>query len=250
MLKRKILYHLLLLIPFIFVILYIKPYILFALLPGSLMWIFSQRIYKIQNSLIKFLAVPLIFTICLGGGYFIVKKLGNYMGKFSIEKITTTAEVTEKDLKQGYYGGHSFDIGSFESTPSGYAKIFPKAFIAGAYRPFIWESGNIVMLISGIENAFLLYLTFLSFKRSGLRIFKRLFREPLLFFSFSYSIFFAFAVGLTTSNFGALVRFKIAYLPFLVSCLYILSMKTNQAGYIEEEYSEINTDYLPHAEPA
>ncbi len=248
-LKRKIVLYLLLLIPFAIVVLYIKPYIIFALLPGSLMWVFSNRIYKIRNTMFKLLIIPVIFLLCLGGGYFIVQNLGDYMGKFSVDKITTTAIITENDLKKDYYGGHSFDIGSFENTPSGYAKIFPKAFIAGAYRPFIWESGSLVMLISGIENLFLLYLTFLALARSRLRIFKRLFKEPLLFFAFSYSIFFAFAVGLTTSNFGSLVRFKIAYLPFFTACLYILSWKEKVSEYEEAETDELNASHLTGSSP-
>ncbi|HXP48429.1 MAG TPA: hypothetical protein VN922_00660, partial [Bacteroidia bacterium] len=94
----------------------------------------------------------------------------------------------------------------------------------------------------------LLYLTFLTLVRVRLRIFKRLFKEPLLFFAFSYSVFFAFAVGLTTSNFGALVRFKIAYLPFFTACLYILSWKEKYSETTENNFSEISTGYSTDAE--
>jgi hypothetical protein len=226
-LKKNIFLNIITLILFGYIILSIKPYIIFALSPGAIMWMFSERIYRIKNKIIKFMTIPLIFIFCLGGGYLIISQLGSFMGKFSLEKITTTALVTETDLKKDYYNGHSFDIGSFENTPAGYLKIFPSAFVAGTYRPFIWESGNIVMLISALENILILYLTLLSFKRSKLSIFRRLFNEPLLFFSFTYSVFFAFAVGLTTSNFGALVRFKIAYLPFFLAVLFILSEKEN-----------------------
>jgi hypothetical protein len=37
-----------------------------------------------------------------------------------------------------------------------------------------------------------------------------------------FSITFAFSVGLTTSNFGALVRYKIPSIPFFLSSLIIL----------------------------
>jgi hypothetical protein len=247
LLRKKILFHSILLLLFGMIILAIKPYIIFALLPGSLMWTFSHRIYKIKNIVFKLLIVPFIFTLCIASGYLIVQNLGDRMGKFSVDKINTTAFVTEEDLKQDYYNGHSFDLGKFDPTIGGYAKIFPKAFVAGTYRPFIWEAGNAVMLISGLENAFLLYLTLLVLIRTRVfRIFKRLFREPLLFFAFSYFVFFAFAVGLTTSNFGALVRFKIAYLPFFASCLYILSQKAEQPAYSEEEEYEQDEEKGPN----
>lgn len=223
--KRRIFINLVTLIITFYIVLNIKPYIIFALSPGLLMWITSSRIYRIKNNIVKALILPFILAVCLLGGYLILSSLDSYMGKFSLDKVTTTAVVTETDLKQDYYGGHSFDIGKFENTPSGYAKIFPKAFVAGAYRPFIWESGNAVMLISALENLLLLYLTFLALRRGIFKMFSRMFNEPLLFFCVSFSIFFAFAVGLTTSNFGALVRFKIAYLPFFVSALFILASK-------------------------
>ena len=230
--KKKRLLYLPLLLFNLFLILLIKPYIIFALLPGSLMWIFSQRIYAIKNMAAKLLIIPLILVICLVGGYYILVNLQSYMGKFSIEKITTTAVVTQNDLKQAYYQGHSFDIGALDNSPSGFAKKFPQAFVAGIYRPFIWESGNIVMMLSGLENMFILFFTLYILLRNNIfAIMRRLFKEPLLFFALTYSIFFAFATGLTTSNFGALVRFKIAYLPFFISGLFILyHSKIKEAG--------------------
>jgi hypothetical protein len=54
------------------------------------------------------------------------------------------------------------------------------------------------------------------------RLFKILFNNPLLFFSLSFAILFSFSVGLTTANFGALVRYKIPLLPFYISSLVIL----------------------------
>lgn len=161
------------------------------------------------------------------------------MDKFSLDKIAKTATATQNDLKQEYYGGHSFDIGTFENTPTGYVKVFPKALVAGAFRPFIWESGNVVMLLSGIENTFLLYLFILMLWRTNpVSLFKRIFKEPFLFFTFLFSVFFAFSVGLTTANFGALVRFKIAYLPFLASTLFILSRKKEHYNVAFEKENE------------
>ena len=37
-----------------------------------------------------------------------------------------------------------------------------------------------------------------------------------------FSLFFAFAVGISTSNFGSLVRYRIPLLPFYVSSLVII----------------------------
>ena len=53
-------------------------------------------------------------------------------------------------------------------------------------------------------------------------IFKYLFTHHLLTFSLFFSLFFAFSVGLSTSNFGSLVRYKIPSIPYFVASMYII----------------------------
>jgi hypothetical protein len=222
-LKKKRLWFCFILLINLFLIINIKPYIIIALIPGSLMWIFSNTINKIQNAAFKFLVIPLVLVTSVVGGTEILSFFGNSMGKFSVDKITATLVTTQNDLKQDYYHGHSFDIGLTDASTSGLLKKSPVAIIAGLYRPFLWESGNVVMLISGLENTLILYLTISSiFRISLVSFFRKLLEEPLLFFALSFSIFFAFSVGISTANFGALVRFKIAYLPFFICSLFIL----------------------------
>jgi hypothetical protein len=97
------------------------------------------------------------------------------------------------------------------------------ATVAGLFRPFIWEARNPVMVISALENLVLLLLSLYLIARSGPIVFGRgVVSEPLVLFSFLFSITFAFSVGLTTSNFGALVRYKIPSIPFFLSSLIIL----------------------------
>jgi hypothetical protein len=42
-------------------------------------------------------------------------------------------------------------------------------------------------------------------------------------FSFVFSLFFAFSVGVSIANFGALVRLKIPCIPFFLSSLVIMN---------------------------
>jgi hypothetical protein len=215
----------------LYLIISIKPYIVFCLLPGSLMWIFSKRIYAVKNSAFKVLIVPIILAISAFGGYGILKVLQGYMGKFSVETITHTAYVTQADLKKDYYHGHSFDLGLEDESAGSFVRTIPAALVVGIYRPWIWECPNAVMLLSGLENTLILVLSIISIYRSGLfPVLSRIFKEPLLFFAITYSIFFAIMVGITSANFGALVRFKIAYLPFFICALFILIKKRKEKG--------------------
>jgi hypothetical protein len=47
-------------------------------------------------------------------------------------------------------------------------------------------------------------------------------KHPLLTFSLIFSLFFAFSVGISTSNFGSLVRYRIPVLPFFIASLYMM----------------------------
>ena len=99
----------------------------------------------------------------------------------------------------------------------------PSAINAALFRPYIWETYNLTMFMSGIENFFLLIFTiYLVFKLKVYNLFRLMFRHRILFFTVYFSIFFSFSVGLTTSNFGSLVRYKIPAIPFFLISLIII----------------------------
>ncbi len=210
----------------------IKPYILFALLPGVIIWILYDKLLIIKNKLLKYSFIPLVYVLSFGGGYLVLSSIGD----FDIKNLVNEASIKQADLKRAEYKGNSFDIGSY-TTVDGAVSLSPKAIIAGLYRPYIWESKNIVMFLSGLENSVYLGLTIFILSRIRfLRLFKILFDNPLILFCLSYSILFALIIGLSTSNFGALVRFKIAFLPEFLSALVILNyyMKNKKITKMEE----------------
>jgi len=47
-------------------------------------------------------------------------------------------------------------------------------------------------------------------------------KHEILFFCITFAVLFAFMIGLTTPNFGALVRFKIPLIPFFAAWLVIM----------------------------
>ncbi|HET6992058.1 MAG TPA: hypothetical protein VFJ43_12070, partial [Bacteroidia bacterium] len=193
-----------------YVLLSIKPYILISLLPGAFVWILYLRISGMNSRFLKVASIPLIYVFSFVIGYVILNLLGDRLGKFSIQKMLVTASVTQKDLKQDYYHGSSFDIGDFEPTIGGMLGKAPAAITVGLFRPFIWEARNVVMLISGLEN--LSFLLMAIGVVAGLlfdirKFFRVILDNPFMIFLLSYSILFSLLVGLSTSNFGALVRF-------------------------------------------
>ncbi|MEO6883793.1 MAG: hypothetical protein ABI199_07190 [Bacteroidia bacterium] len=204
-----------------YVIFAIKPYILFALLPGGLVWIIYARILKIKNKFFRYSVIPLIYLISFGGGYALLNSMKNSM---SISGLLEEASVKQNDLKSTDYEGHSFDIGSYDPSIAGALKASPAAIVAGLYRPFIWESRTVMMLLSALENTVYLGLTLWILLRINVfRLLRIILDNPLILFCLSYVLFFALIVGLSTSNFGSLVRFKIAYAPEFLSALFIIN---------------------------
>ena len=220
--QRKLSYGIYLLIAS-FIILAIKPYIFFALLPGSILWLSNNLVKKINHGFIRFLATPFILSVGAITGYFALDKMGDNLGQYQLDNVLDKAVVTQKDMKADYYGGKTYDIGDFDASLSGIASKAPIAIFSGIFRPGIWDVRNAVMLISSLENTYLLILTlFLLFKLKFFGFFTLIRKNPMLLFCMLFSLFFAFSVGLTVANFGSLVRLRIPELPFFVAGIFML----------------------------
>ncbi|MBS1652312.1 MAG: hypothetical protein JSU07_09910 [Bacteroidetes bacterium] len=220
--KRKIIYLLYLFIAS-FVIIAIKPYIFFALFPGSILWLSNNMIKGINNYIMQKLFGPIIIVIGSITAYFLLLNMGEYLNRYSVDKVFDQATVIQKDMKADYYGGNSFDIGDFDGSLQSVALKAPIAVFSGLFRPSIIDVKNIVMFFSSLENTYLLFLTvFLVIKLKFFGFFKLITKNPLVQFSMLFSLFFAFSVGLTVANFGSLVRLRIPELPFFVASIFIL----------------------------
>lgn len=216
--------YLLSLVVSIYLLLSIKPYILFALLPGSILWFVSLRVTKIKNNFIRVMITPTILVLGTGLAVFMLQQLGDSLGRYSVDKVIKTASGAQQDLKQSYYGGNTFNIGDYDPTIEGMLSVSHKAIFATLFRPTFLDVRNVVMGICAVENMFILGFTiYLIIRLRVLRFFTYITSHPLLMFSFIFSMFFAFSVGVSISNFGTLVRLKIPCIPFYLSSLVILN---------------------------
>jgi hypothetical protein len=206
----------------------IKPYILIALLPGSFLWFVALRLAKIKNAFIKVMFTPTLLAVGIVVGLYVLQQLGDVLGKYSMESVIQTASGAQQDLKQAYYGGNTFDIGDYEPTIGGMLSVSHKAIFAALFRPTFLDVRNVVMGICAIENTFILgFCIYILLKLKIYRFFSLITSHPLLMFSFLFSLFFAFSVGVSISNYGALVRLKIPCIPFFLSSLVIMNDMVN-----------------------
>jgi hypothetical protein len=225
----------------------IKPYIFFALLPGSILWMTSIGFGKFDNKLVRNVTAPFLLLIAGITGYFVLDLMGEMLGSFNVEQVMVKAAVTQQDLKMDYYGGNSFDIGEFEATPISMLSKAHLAISAALFRPFLWEARNAVMFISAIENTLLLVFSiYILIKVRVIYLLRLMMRHHLLLFSLVFSLFFSFGVGLSTSNFGSMVRYKIPAMPFFLASLIIareilLRDKAAKASIPSEELKPVLT---------
>ncbi len=222
--KRWKFKYLMSLVVSIYLLLSIKPYILFALMPGSILWFVSLRVTKIRNGFIRVIVTPTILVLGTALALFALQQLGDSLGRYSVDKVIKTASGAQQDLKQSYYGGNTFNIGDYEPTIEGMLSVSHKAIFATLFRPTFLDVRNVVMGICAVENMFILFFTiYLIIRLRVVRFFTYITSHPLLMFSFIFSLFFAFSVGVSISNFGTLVRLKIPCIPFYLSSLVILN---------------------------
>ncbi len=200
-----------------------KPYIFMTIFPASIMWVLYQRVATIRNTAVRVLILPVAMSLLVVVTLFTLDTLGDRLSKFSLDKALDTIVLNQKDMKRGeHYGDNYFDLGEVEARWSSVLAKFPQATFAGLFRPALIESNNVVMVLSGLENTYLLFLALYVLYRSRLVFFFTLvLRNPLLQMCYLFAVGYAFMIAITTPNFGAMVRFKIPLLPFFVAALFI-----------------------------
>lgn len=91
----------------------------------------------------------------------------------------------------------------------------PKAILTTLFRPFLWELSNLKLLIPSLES-FLAFIgiTFVVSNYNKLKKIK--FNISFMVFCGTFIVVLSFIVGMSSYSFGALSRYRILMLPFLL----------------------------------
>lgn len=229
--RRQLLKNLFLLIVSTYIIGVIKSYILLAAIPALLAWLFFKFRGNIKSSALKTMATPILLIFIAGTGYGALQATGSSFNKFSLDNAQEKAEDMQRwhtyrieVLKDG--DGSSYNLGDVSFTPIGILTKIPEAVNVAIFRPYLWEADNVVMLISAIESLFFLAITIRFFFLFSINMsagFDYLAKQPIIYFMFVFSLIFAFSVGFTSFNFGALSRYRIPLLPFYVCAVLLVT---------------------------
>lgn len=227
--KRKML-SIVILIVCTYVIYLIKIYILLCFAPAAIIWIFLIRFSNIKSQMIRVLVAPLTIVFSIGISLLGVVWVGNTNEKYSVENVLKTAEITAKDnsLWTVRKEGSGYNLGDYDFSPAGMARKFAPAVWVTLFRPYLWEANSLVMLVSALESTLLLAFFIITIIYSGgINFIRTVFSDPFLIFSLIFIISFAFAIGISSGNFGSLVRYKIPILPFFISLLVMIRHKVS-----------------------
>ena len=223
--QRKIFYSLVMMAISSYLIAKVKPYILFSFIPAMAFWVLVEYRQRITNSFFKSLSTPFTIVVAIASGYILLVKLGDEFSSYSITNAISTAQsfqdyhtfLAETANASGY------NLGTFDGTITGALKMFFPAVNVTLFRPYLWEASSAIIFVSALESFGILLFTLSVFFRNGLlKPFSMIGKKPVILFAIIFALVFAYAVGFSAYNFGALVRYKIPCLPFFIGAMLML----------------------------
>lgn len=206
-----------------------KVYIILAFVPPAALWIFNENTARIRSVAVRWIARPVLLLAGSAVAIYAMGQIAAADSRFNIDKIGAQSKLTAEYL-QGVskdQNGSGYNIGEQDGSIGGMARLAPQAIVVALFRPFLWEAHNPTMALSALEATYFIILTLRIFYRVG--FFKAIgviSTSPVLTLCFVFSLVFAISVGVSSGNFGTLVRYKIPLMPFYLAGLYILQDAT------------------------
>ncbi|MBN4073019.1 hypothetical protein JYT74_03150, partial [Crocinitomix catalasitica] len=219
-----------------YVIIGLKAYIFIALIPGLVFAFYLQFRKSIDSIVIRIIVGPILFAGLTIGAFMFLQNVATQSEKYDVEKLESRVvgfHTWHRDV-----GGSTYDLGEIEYTTGGVASKIPAGLNVTFFRPYVWEAGNPVVFISSLESlSFLLLFLYVLYK-TNLTFFKRLSTEPILYGLFFYCLIFGFAIGFTSYNFGALIRYKIPIFALSVFILFYIIDTTKVKSTDKKQLSQ------------
>ncbi len=223
--REDLMISLLIFIVFFLLLRSIRSFMLLAFLPPAIFWIYGENMRAVKNKILKWMAIPILVVPTLYTAYYIGINITAGDAQYDLDNIGKYTKINAEYL---YYvseqqGGSGYYLGELDGTLAGTFRYAPSAVWVALFGPQLWQVNNVVMLLSALENTLLLFFVlYVIFKFRWASVLNLIVSHPYLQFAFIFSIIFAFAIGITSYNYGTLVRYKLPLIPFFVSGLLII----------------------------
>lgn len=207
----------------------LKIYIVILFVPAIGLWLYLKSMSRIRSLAFRLLIAPVMLLFFAVLGYFAAQNIGEGSDRYALTDIPTWSRVTAYDLRYwtGRDAGSGYSLGALDGTWSSMLSYAPAAVNVSLFRPYPWEVTSVLMLLTSIESLLLLVFT-LRLPIKNLKNLKNILSSPILVFFLFFVLAFAFAVGVSTYNFGSLARYRIPILPFFGVILAVASGAFNK----------------------
>jgi hypothetical protein len=137
---------------------------------------------------------------------------------FDLLDILATKQHDFIGLAKFMNSGSLIDIPLLNPDLSSFIINAPQAFFTTFFRPFIFEADSIFVLMAALENLIILLITIIAVVFAK----KSVFSESIFWACFFSVVLMFTLTGLITPVLGAIVRYKIPALPFLMIMLILI----------------------------
>lgn len=226
--KKKRISSLLLLVFASIILLVIKPYILFCLLPTLLLLGYKEYIGKIKDRSLKLLVQLFFILVTCVGIFYALNFLNSSFQQYALENLADEIEKRTSFVSenQEYYGGSGYSVGYVSNNILDLILVIPNAIIVTFFRPYLWEVRNLLMLFSAIESLLIAIFTLSVLIKIGIKeSLNRILKSNIIKFCLLFSLMFGVFVGLTSFNFGTLMRYKIPCISLFLVAITLIRVK-------------------------
>jgi hypothetical protein len=216
----------------IYILAVVKIYIVLVFLPALAIWLLNTYSKAIGNSMLRTGLRLMIYGGIAAAFLFFSTYFSRELGQYSLENLAETSNATRSYIyyvsTSGGDEGSSYDLGGFTPTLTGMLTKFPLAVNVTLFRPYLWEARKPIVFLNALEAFLFFFFTLKVIFSVGLRkAWASIAKSPNIQFFLIFTLIFAFAVGISSYNFGALSRYRIPCLPFYAMALMLIYYDNN-----------------------
>jgi hypothetical protein len=198
----------------------IKPYILFAFVTGAAAWLYWHRALA-RDGQVVIRPIWGVLGIALAAGG--VVALGELFPRFAADQVLDSV-LDEQAVGARAGGGSAINFGIDPTTASTATQLslIPLALLNAWFRPSLLDVRNAQMLINAFETTAIMVLGGRALLRSGpAELWRRVAAQPVLIFGLVFALSLGIGVGLASTNFGTLSRYRMPLVPFLLAVVTV-----------------------------
>ncbi|MEI6764794.1 MAG: hypothetical protein WCM76_04075 [Bacteroidota bacterium] len=191
-------------------LLYVKFYVVATLFPLLIAHVWCVKT-SYRHALLKYGGVLLIAAVA-------GLNLHYLLPQFDFVTIAVQKQHDFINLANEVKSGSIIGMAPLEYSWISLLKNTPQAFFNVLFRPFIFESGSPLFLLAGAENIMIIFIAVVCLIYANFRPVNK----GILSFALIFALFTLALTGLITPVIGAIVRYKVPALPFLIIALFLI----------------------------